>query len=526
MKILASGGTKAQSLPFVLMLAALLGILGAAMVTLFRGQQRLSVQQTCIAQKQELASMALEQTIYKLQQDPNWYNVGQTGMEDYNGYSHEFTASGGKYCVHIADGNLFLASSNLFNTRQGKKEYKTIGIKVKALPFGCTGNFYAVIAKMKFGGPLVSRGKIDLPCIQPANLNNPMPLRANLYWGDVFSANTNTGYCRIPDIDVGYGTGGDREKWLPQVYARNDIFTHINNASNGNWIFGYTYTEMSPTAHSHPFSEYATAPDIDFDWYRDQAKKQGSYYGPNYPAGPLSFVTQANVVQIMAKLKSPDSVLFIDTKDGLPVRNDNISNTYSANTYSGTTFTAANTLTFYVNAANQYLTHGTLIVMGPLRLIGDTPGNIANAAGFKWNYGNTTSTVSDSFFKMCYPDNFYFPTISDGYHFVLDNVTITNSKLTKVKHAGLMYVNSELRIGGPRSNTTYSNICIYGTVYIGEMGAINFDNTNDTPTLYVYYNNSLNLFCTSGNRINIISFSEITYLIPTANGTPSLTYPF
>ncbi|MCE5300548.1 MAG: hypothetical protein LLG37_06725 [Spirochaetia bacterium] len=506
-----TGSSAGQTLVFVMMLAAVLTLLGMTMVSLFRKESILSVRQNCVMQKQELASMALEQVIYKLQQGDNWYKVGLTGMANYNGYGHEFEINSGgqkigNYKIHLTEGNLFFTTLSDPYSRQAKQNFRTVGIKVNTARSNCSGSYYAVIERMKLSGPLLSKGKIDIPCIQPANLVSPT-FRANFFWGDIFSGNTMSGYCRIPDIDVGRGTTGWREQWLPKVFAKNDIYTHINNSASGNWIFGYTYNDMSPTANAHPFSEFADVPDIDFEWYKGQAKKQGSYYGP----GNIAQVSQANVLTLMSKLKSQTSVLYIDTTDGLPVRGGS-----TCNTYSGSLTYTANTLNFYVTNSNQYMTQGTCIIMGPLVIKGDTPSNITYTGGYTWNLGSGTGTNADRISNISPPGNWYFPQNTDGYHYVRDTSNPANSKLTKVKHYGLMYVNGELRIGGPRvGSSTSSNVCIYGTVYIGENGSLTMDTSNDSPVLFVYNNMSANLFGSTGNSMNIISFNESTFLVPT-----------
>jgi hypothetical protein len=436
-------------------------------------------------------------------------------MSKYNGYQTEFSTDSGKYTVHMIRGNLFTTYMNL-DERQALDEYRTIGIKVKTLPLKCTGNFYAVVEKMKFGGPLVSKGKIDIPCYDTADLTN-----ANFYWGDVYSGNTISGYCRLPRIREGEAVIGLREYWLPRVYARGDIYTSLNDKTG----FGYTYTDMSPTSHCHPYSEYAKVPEIDMAFYKTEAQRQGNYYGP----GGLSItsVTQANVVKIMAKLNSPSAVLFIDTTDGLPVRIPQKAST-PTNTYCGTTVTSANSIAFYVADRSQYMTEGTCIINGSLNLIGDDPGDVTYTAGYTWNYGFGTGTDADTIKNCPAPSNFYYPQKDDGNHFNVDPMSPANSMLTNVKHAGLLYVNGELEIGGKRtSGAPYSNICIFGTVYIGENGMITFDEKNDKPKLYVYYDTKMNLFGAEANTVKIATFSETTYLMPMPDVYElGLAYPF
>jgi hypothetical protein len=216
-------------------------------------------------------------------------------------------------------------------------------------------------------------------------------------------------------------------------------------------------------------------------------------------------LTQALVGTITGLANSAGSVLFIDTTDGLPVR------TSPCNTYCGTTYTSANTLAFYTSSTQQYLTYGTVIVMGPLRLVGDNP-----SQGVTYHYATFTPSTQDDYdkvFAVPTPSNFYLPQSSDGLHFT----TGTPGYLSTVKHCGLLYVDGDLTIGGTRSgaSTTNSNICIYGTVYLGEYGRLWLDTVHDTPSLYVYYNSNANLFGVTGSSVQILSFSEFTFLIPT-----------
>jgi|DewCreStandDraft_4_1066084.scaffolds.fasta_scaffold02906_16 hypothetical protein len=517
---------KAQSFPFVMVLAAVLSLFGAALLNIFSIETKHLVKTSCIIQKQDLASLALEHAILKLQQGTNWYNV--SSLTNFRGYSKEFESPLGKYAIHISDGNLFLTDLNDPTSRQAKDEYKTIGIKVKTKILDCTGAFYAVVQRKMLGGPLISKGRIDLPCTD-AKIND-----SNFYWGDIFSANTNNGYCRIPRIEV--AKGSPTQYWLPKVYSAADIYTSVGYTGGRfgpNYYFASTYDDMSPTAHCHPFSQYATAPDVDFDYFKGLAKENKAYYGPANipgvgpnpyynPAQDISLVSQANVVTIMAKLKSPSSVLFIDTTDGLPVR-------YSpCNTYSGSVSVTANlstdkTLRFYVDNNNQYMTYGQLFIMGPLMLIGHSPSNISNTYGYTWGYGFYSGNDCDDVGNVRHPDNYYYPQTSDSIHYVRNLVDDSQSRLVNTKHAGLLYVNGELRIGGPRVGTsTYSNICIYGTILLGEKGHLKMDTTNDNPYLYVYYDKNINLFGFQGVSVELVSFGEITYLIP----TPVPEYPF
>ncbi|HPD18672.1 MAG TPA: hypothetical protein PLF61_03295, partial [Candidatus Goldiibacteriota bacterium] len=127
---------KAQALPFVIVVAAVFSLLSIALLDLFSIETKQLVRTSCIMQKQELASLALEHAIMKLQQGTNWYNV--SSLTNLRGYSKEFESPIGKYAIHIADGNLFFSNLTDSNSRQAKDEYKTIGIKVKSKILDCT----------------------------------------------------------------------------------------------------------------------------------------------------------------------------------------------------------------------------------------------------------------------------------------------------------------------------------------------------------------------------------------------------
>jgi len=454
-------------------------------------------------QKQEIASLALEQCIYKLEQNNNWYTFAST-LPAYQNYSTQFTTSLGTYEIHIAQGNLFYTVlSDPTQPRQDINGSRTIGIKVMTTITACVGDFYAVIQKTGLGGPLISKGMIDT-CYD-TNGSDADP--AEFFWGDIYSANTTDAYCRIRQIQVAGGNVvNGHQPWMPQVYAMGSIYTAVsyNSGRTGSTlVFGQTYDDMSPTAHAHPYSSLAAAPDIDFDYFRNYAKAHNTYFGP--VGWPMSKITQANAVTITSMANSAGSVLFIDTTDGLPVR------TSPCNTYCGTTYTSANTIAFYTNSTNQYLTYGTVIVMGPLRLIGDNP-----SAGSTYHYATFTPSSQSNYstvYNVPTPTNFYLPQSSDGLHFT----TGTPGYLSNVKHCGLLYTNGDLTIGGVRSgaSTNNSNVCIYGTVYLGENSRLWLDTVNDTPSLYVYYNSNSNLFGVTGSSVQILSFSEFTFLIPT-----------
>lgn len=443
--------------------------------------------------------------IYKLEQNNNWYTFAQT-MPSYQNYSNQFSTNLGSYEIHITPGNLFFTNiSDPTKPRQDINNSRTIGIKVSTTITACVGDFYAVIQKVGLGGPLISKGMIDTCYDTNGSDTDP----AQFFWGDIYSANTTDAYCRIRQIQVAGGSiVSGHQPWLPQVFAMGSIYTAVsyNSGRTGTtFTFGQTYDDMSPTAHAHPYSSLAVAPDIDFDYFRNYAKSHNTYFGPT-GINPISKVTQANAGTITAMAWSPGSILFIDTTDGLPVRAS------PCNTYCGTTYTSANTLAFYTSSTQQYFTYGTIIVMGPLRLVGDNPSQGV------WGYKYATFTPSsqddyDKVFNVSAPSNFYLPQSSDSLHFTAG----PPGYLSAVKHCGLLYVDGDLTIGGTRSgaSTANSNVCIYGTVYLGEYGRLWLDTVHDTPSLYVYYNSSSNLFGVTGSSVQILSFSEFTFLVPT-----------
>jgi len=518
-----------QSFPMVIIVAGVLSILSSAMLSMMIYSNKAMVRVDCMNKKTEIASIALEHAMYKLQDDNNWSMLPLQSGGKYDRYLHEFKTDAGSYAMHIAMGNLFMTNLADPSSRQAQSEYRTIGIKVKTTRTACTGNYYAVIQKKSLGGPLVSAGKIDLPCTD-AYVDN-----SYFFWGDIYSSNTNTGYCRIPLVRVARGITGMREQWLPKVHSKSDIYTAVGYTSGraGGYYFASTYDDMSPTAHAHPYSQYAIFPDIDLEYYKKRAKELNAYYGPanipgvgankyfindglhdNYTGGGVvNDVTNANSVTIMAKLRSPSAVLFIDTTDGLPLRRS------PCNSYTGTlTATASSTIKFYVNNTNQYLTNGLAFIQGPLQIIGDNPSAIANTGGYAWTHGFATGSNADDISNVDPPDNFYFPQGNDGYHYSLTNRVIGN-----VKHSGILYTGGELKIGGPRSGSGLifnSNVCIYGSIFIGELGSLTLDTVNDNPTLFVYYNRGLNLFGIQGQSVDVVSFNEITFIMPTPGPYP------
>jgi len=182
---------KGQTLPTVLLLAGTLAIMSASLVFLFRYNQQFLVKGSCIMQKQEIASLALEQCIYKLEQNNNWYTFAST-LPAYQNYSTQFTTSLGTYEIHIAQGNLFYTVlSDPTQPRQDINGSRTIGIKVMTTITACVGDFYAVIQKTGLGGPLISKGMIDT-CYD-TNGSDADP--AEFFWGDIYSANTTDAYC-------------------------------------------------------------------------------------------------------------------------------------------------------------------------------------------------------------------------------------------------------------------------------------------------------------------------------------------
>ncbi len=548
-KAISLSENKGQSLPMVMMIGAILAIFSAALLTLFQLNTKFMVKENCMMMKQELAGLALEQVLFKLQQGSNWSMVRlplaqrPADLQTYDGYNYTFTNSLGTFKTHIVPGNLFEDVKGTDSSRQGIKgdEFRTIGIKVKTSPTNCVSAYYAVVQMMKFGGPLVSKGLVKLPCID-AKIND-----SNFYWGDIYSGNTMTGKLNIPYVPVANaatGPGDTHEEWLPKVYSASDIYTAVGYTSggrSGTYQYAATADDMSPTANCHPYSQFASVPEIDLQNYKNMATTQGNYYGPkfiqvagvgvtlnanyindgkhdNYTApGVTNSVTNTNILKIMHSLNSPSSVLFIDTTDGLPTR---WTTATTANTYSGSlTVTAGDgSLKFYVNATNQYMTCGMLFVQGPLVLTGNTPSNITQTAVYTWGYGYGAGATADNVANVLKNDIYYFPMGSDSLHYVQNVGNDSLSYLSHVKHYGLIYAGGELRIGGaPAPTGSTSNICIYGSIYIGPQGILSMEPTatNDNPTLYVYFNRNLNFFSMQTNSMQIVSFSEISFLVPT-----------
>jgi len=520
-----------QSLVLVMVLGAVIAILAMALLNLFRYETKSLVKFSCISQKQELAAIAVEHALYKLQQGSNWNTIpGAESMPqaNYTNYSNEFTTPMGSYWLNIVAGNLFLNDPDDESTRQDKVNMRTIGIKVKTNPSQCKGKYYAVVERTAFGGPLISKGKINFPC------TDDDAERAIVCWGDIYSAADNKDACRIPVIAVGEGNYSP-QPWMPRVYAKNAIYTAVHaegNRTGASYDFAYVYDDMTPTAHSHPFSEYAEAPELDLDYFKMLAKRNNAYYGPANIGGEgpnpyfindnlhdLNDVTNANSVTIMAKLSSLSSALFIDTTDGLPVRSTGtVWNTYNTRVTITATDGSDNTLRFYVDQNNQYMTTGMCFVMGPLILMGSDPSDIANARGWSWSHGRGSGDVIENVWP---PDNYYFPQHDFDPHYTKTG-TISSSKLNNIKHHGLMYVNGQLHIGGTPTGCTTgrsgdceaSDVAIYGTVYIGENGQISIETSADDPAFYLFYDSSINVFGFTGTSVKIMSFNEITFLLP------------
>jgi len=534
---------EAQILPIVLILGAILSLMASTLVVLFRHETRQLIKHTCVTDKAELASIALEHVLYKLQHGANWDTIP---LEGFNGYDKEYTCPIGKYAIHISKGNYF--QGDLSTTKQGQIYYRTLGIKVKSNSGNCTGAFSAVIKRVSFGGPIVSKGKIDFPCTS-GNLEE-----FESYWGDIYCGNTNTGYCRIPKVPIGNGNHHPQD-WKPQVYSKADIYTLQYATGRSDVYFGSTYTDMSPTAHCHPFSPYADVPEIDLDYFKDRAKINDAYYGPQYIGGtgqtnPYYIGTNRetypsnDVVALDGDGQNtlidtlfghmttidPPSVLFIDTTDALPLR----PNGAACNSYAVTSGGVRHidvqsndgtdgTLRWYKNEDEEKYSRGFLFVQGPLMIVGNDPDSDGDSSP---DFGDAASVQTGV------PDNYYFPRREDNEAFNYDSGTPANSYLGNVKHNGFIYVGGELQLGGHGATDdrgTWTNgsvtsyIVIYGSVYIGPYGSI----TTWSPGLltdnevHIYYNPAINIFGFTGNSVTVLTFNEISFLIP----TPVPAYP-
>ena len=62
-------------------------------------------------------------------------------------------------------------------------------------------------------------------------------------------------------------------------------------------------------------------------------------------------------------------------------------------------------------------------------------------------------------------------------------------------------------------------ICHKVLIYIGEFGSITTYETGDET--HLYYNPTVNLFGFSGSRVSVVTFNEISFLVP----TPDPIYP-
>jgi hypothetical protein len=506
---------RGQTYPIVLVMCAVLSIMAfSLLVVLKQGSKNLAVFGS-VMREQELAAIALEHALFKLQSGANWYNMPLTGFN----YDREYTNGNGNYTVGIIKGNLFLTDSTTPSTRQGQDDYRTIGIKVKSDRTKMTHQYYAVVKKGGYAGALISSGAINLPCT--ANAINNYDIVA--FWGDIYSANPADGMCSYPNCAVGGGNVSP-QYWRPEVYAKGNIYTALSSSgcnsqsgcsSGGSCStlhFGYTYDDLSPTAHCHPYSTFAQAPDISLDIYRYQAFKKNAYYGPATVGGntnpyyiaanTMAKVTQANLLNVFINnLNSSDDVLFIDTTDGLPVS--------TTNTYTGVTYVTASTIRIYGSSTNEYYTRGSMFVMGPLVIEGDNP-------------DTTTPTVSNAsrITNILPPNNYYYPQTSDNCYYTYTAGTPASCYLNYVKHAGFIYCGGTLQIGGLASGN--SNVIIYGSIYIGgPYGSITATTSPDEAALFLYYNTSQNMFGYMGTGVTVMSFNEVSFLVP----TPVPVYP-
>ncbi|HDQ25793.1 MAG TPA: hypothetical protein ENN43_03485 [bacterium] len=557
---------RGQILATVIIVGAVLAVLAYALLFVFESDIRLMVRTMDIIRKQELANVGLEHARYFIQTGNNWGRIPVAGYQ----YDKEYEVAGlGTYTLYIMRGNLFIDDSG---DRQGATEYRTIGIKVKLRPSGNTHMYYGVVQRAGYGGPLISKGKIDLPCTDAA-INNE---KYNFYWGDIYSANPNDGMCYIPSIPVARGASNP-PAWMPAVYAAGNIYTALGRSGTSH-IFGYTYDDMSPTARAHPYSSFAKAPDLSLNAYKMQAAEQDNYWGPAtidgnanpyYRGKDLADLTARTISAAMTDMSK---VFFIDTVDGKPLAYD--SGTGLWNTYTGYIHAtmSANTIGIYENADCQLYTVGSLIVMGPLVLKGHNPG--PEPPKGKGQVDPLTDYWPTKVFVER-PTNYYFPQASSD-HFDYRSGDAHGTRLVDIKVAGFLYTAGELRIGGTRCTSgscdnilgqkdsmfasmepkqnifsfipslfgitnlyggsskppsdplclsdgkTYSSdICIYGTVYIGEYGSLTVNTTTDDPKFYFYFNNKANAFAFLQPSIIVTSFKEITFLVP----TPAPDYP-
>jgi|GEM_PF-1301222 len=551
---------RAQTYPVVLIIAVILSIFASTLLFLFRQESKMMIKSMNILKKQELATIALEHALAKLQYGSNWFYVPIAGFK----YDKEYRVENvGYYSIYIVAGNLFYTTITNPDTRQGQSEYRTIGIKVKMTRTADVSQYYAVVKKTGYGGPLIAKGKIDLPCTDSVVDDNGYS-KYSIYWGDIYSGNPNDGYCKIPIINDAQKSGVSPDPWMPHVYAKGNIYT-ATGATSGcggvTYSFGYTYDDMTPSAHCHPYSEFAKAPDLAMEAFKKLAYENNAYYGPvtiGGQAGNLNpyfindglhdladlYANSCSVIStVVKKLSSTADVLFIDTTDALPLTK---TGTNTWNTYTGKLLVteSANTLKLYIDANEQFGTMGYLFVMGPLRIMGYTPNaGLAQAAlaapAGEFRFDSNDTSVNDAEINnITPPDNYYYPQASDGRHYSKTGGNPANWKLTRVKHAGFLYTAGELKIGGQRrprntyrcviannqgtTETLASDVCMYGTIYIDEYGTLTIDTSNDPDArLYVYYNSSVNIFGNLGDKVSVMSFGEFTFLIP----TPVPQYP-
>ncbi len=551
---------RAQTYPVVLIIAVILSIFATTLLFLFRQESKMLIKSMNILKKQELATIGLEHALAKLQQGSNWFYVPLAGFK----YDKEYNVENiGYYSIYIVAGNLFYTNIANPSTRQGQSEYRTIGIKVKITRTADTSQYYAVVKKTGYGGPLIAKGKIDLPCNNNVIDDNGYSMYS-FYWGDIYSANPNDGYCKIPIIRDTQKSWVTPDPWMPHVYAKGNIYTAIGGTGGCGGItynFGYVYDDMSPSAHCHPYSEFAKAPDLALEAFKKLAYENNAYYGPvtiGGQAGNLNpyfindglhdladlYANSCSVIStVVKKLSSSADVLFIDTTDALPLTKTGTNNW---NTYTGKLLVteSANTLKLYIDANEQFGTMGYLFVMGPLQLIGNYPAEglpeaAAAAPAGVFQFNSDDSSPNDALIDYVIPpDNYYYPQASDGTHYYKTGNNEKNWNLYNIKHAGFLYTAGELKIGGQRntrstyncvvssnrgsSSTGASDICIYGTIYIDEYGTLTVDTTNDpNARLYVYYNPNMNIFGNLGDKVSVMSFGEFTFLIP----TPVPQYP-
>jgi hypothetical protein len=172
-----------QTLPVVLIIAAILSIFAATLVSLLRFNAISLVRYSDTLTQQEIAAVGVEHAIYALQQGSNWDNLPLTGYRYDQVYQ---TKDGNSYELNILDGNQYINTQTVTTytggrwggggtttttlARQGQDEYKTIGVKVMVNLTNSTKNYYAVV-KRGYGGPLISKGIINLPCVSPYNQN-------------------------------------------------------------------------------------------------------------------------------------------------------------------------------------------------------------------------------------------------------------------------------------------------------------------------------------------------------------------